>query len=164
MPQLNPEFFASQLFWLILTFSFLFIFLWRFSLPRISSVLKKRENKINDGIKEAKKLQAEAEKVQQEIDSKLHQTKSETADMIKNAVIDLQNHNSKRIEEIDNELNKKLEESSIVIEEKKNESIKQIHEQIYEITKLTISKVSNIQVTDNEIKETINIIQKKVLH
>ena len=44
MPQLNPEFFISQLFWLILTFSFLLFFLWKISLPRISSVLEKRDN------------------------------------------------------------------------------------------------------------------------
>ena len=54
MPQLNPEFFLSQLFWLIITFSFLFIFLWKFSLPRISKVLEKRESKINDDIESAK--------------------------------------------------------------------------------------------------------------
>jgi len=60
MPQLNPEFFLSQVFWLVITFSFLLIFLWRISLPRISSVLEKRENKINDEIQTAKKLQTEA--------------------------------------------------------------------------------------------------------
>ena len=68
MPQLNPEFFISQLFWLILTFTFLFIFLWRISLPRISSVLEKRETKINDDVAVAKQLQAEAEEIQKKID------------------------------------------------------------------------------------------------
>ena len=50
MPQLNPEFFISQLFWLVISFTFLFIFLWRISLPRISTVLEKRSNKINEDI------------------------------------------------------------------------------------------------------------------
>ena len=69
MPQLNPEFYISQLFWLVLTFTFLFIFLWRISLPRISTVLEKRANKINDDIKIAKQYQAEAEEIQNKIDS-----------------------------------------------------------------------------------------------
>ena len=65
MPQLEQtEFFVSQLFWLVVTFTFLFIFLWRISLPRISSVLEKRESKIDDDITSAKKLQAEAEEIQ----------------------------------------------------------------------------------------------------
>ena len=83
MPQLNPEFFVYQIFWLVLTFTFLFIFLWRISLPRISTVLEKREGKINDDIKEAKQLQAEAEKIQIKIDSQLREAKYETADLIK---------------------------------------------------------------------------------
>ena len=65
MPQLEQtEFFISQLFWLVLTFSFLLIFLWRISLPRISSVLEKRENKINNDIESAKQQQTEAEEIE----------------------------------------------------------------------------------------------------
>ena len=64
MPQLNPEFFLSQVFWLVICFSFLLIFLWKISLPRISTVLEKREKKINDNIQTAKKLQAEAKEIQ----------------------------------------------------------------------------------------------------
>ena len=64
MPQLNPEFFVSQLFWLVVTFSFLLVFLWRISLPRIGSILEKRDKKINDDFATAKKLQEEAESSQ----------------------------------------------------------------------------------------------------
>ena len=46
MPQLNPEFFISQIFWLCITFGCLFIFLWKYSLPRIHNVLEKRSKKI----------------------------------------------------------------------------------------------------------------------
>ena len=51
MPQLNPEFYISQLFWLVISFSFLFIFLWRISLPRIGNILEKRAIKINEECK-----------------------------------------------------------------------------------------------------------------
>ena len=72
MPQLNPEFFLSQVFWLVITFSFLLIFLWRISLPRINSVLEKRENKINIDIKTAKEIQTEAEEIHAKINIQLH--------------------------------------------------------------------------------------------
>jgi len=71
MPQLNPEFFVSQLFWLVVTFSFLFVFLWRVSLPRISNVLEKRERKITEDLTAAKELQAEASQIQEEIENGL---------------------------------------------------------------------------------------------
>ena len=70
MPQLNPEFFVSQIFWLVISFSFLLFFLWKISLPRISRVLEKREIKINNDIETAKKLQTEAEEIQNIIDQR----------------------------------------------------------------------------------------------
>lgn len=164
MPQLNPEFFISQLFWLVLTFSFLFIFLWRISLPRINTVLKKREGKINDDINAAKKLQAEAEEIQAKIDQKLNDVKSKTADMIKKTTFNLQNNISKELGSLDKKLNIKIEESSLKIESDKIDSLKKIHEQFYQITKLTLSKISNITFNDDEIKKVVDEIHKRESH
>ena len=155
MPQLNPEFFVSQLFWLVLTFSFLLLFLWKVSLPRIGSVLEKRENKINNDIKTAKQLQIEAEKIQGQIDQQLHDPKEQNISLIKNSTVNLQNKASEELSNLDNELNKKIEKSAIVIENNKKESLKQIHEQIYEITKLTLSKLSSVQINEQEIRESV---------
>ena len=87
MPQLNPEFFVSQLFWLAVTFVFLLIFLWRISLPRISNVLEKRERKINEDLTEAKELQVEAEKIQDKIENQLKQARSDASEMINKSSI-----------------------------------------------------------------------------
>ena len=84
MPQLNPEFFVTQLFWLVVTFSFLFIFLWRISLPRIASVLEKRERKINEDLATAKELQKESEDIQQMIESQLKEARVDATEIIKN--------------------------------------------------------------------------------
>ena len=39
MPQLNPEFFASQIFWLIISFAILYIVMAKFALPKIADVI-----------------------------------------------------------------------------------------------------------------------------
>ena len=164
MPQLNPEFFVSQLFWLVVTFSFLFFFLWKVSLPRISSVLEKRENKINNDIKTAKQLQIEAEKIQDQIEQKLHDSKEQNIKLIKISTVDLQNKASEELLKLDNDLNKKIEKSAKVIENNKKESLKQIHGQIHEITKLTLSKLSSIQINDQEIKDSVANARLGVKH
>ena len=92
MPQLNPEFFLSQVFWLVITFSFLLIFLWKITLPRISLVLERREKKINDDIHTAKKLQTEAEEIQTKIDQQLFAIREQVAESIKETTIRLQNN------------------------------------------------------------------------
>ena len=164
MPQLNPEFFASQLFWLVITFVFLFIFLWRISLPRISSVQTKRENKIKEDIKKAKQLQAEAEDIQEQINKQLDQAKSDSAELIKSAFIKLQDESSKKLEELDKNLSTKIDATYETIEKNKSESMSQIYEQINDITKLMISKISNILVNDEEIKMAVEKIRQKVIN
>ena len=164
MPQLNPEFFVSQLFWLVVTFSFLLLFLWKVSLPRIGSVLEKRENKINNDIETAKKLQIEAEKIQNQIEQKLHDTKEQNFNLIKKSTLILQNKTSEELSKLDDELNKKIDKSAKVIENNKKESLKQIREQIHDITKLILSKLSSVQIQEQEIKESVSNAQLRVKH
>ncbi len=164
MPQLDPEFFVSQLFWLVVTFSFLLLFLWKVSLPRIGSVLEKRENKINNDIETAKQLQIEAEKIKDQIDQKLYDSKEKNISLIKNSTVNLQNKASEELSKLDNELNKKIEKSAKVIENNKKESLKQTHKQIHEITKLTLSKLSSVQINDQEIEESIASSQSEIRH
>ena len=165
MPQLEQtEFFISQLFWLVVTFSFLFIFLWRISLPRISSVLEKRESKIDDDITSAKKLQAEAEEIQKQIDQQLRNARLETSELIKTASSKFQNHATNELHQLNNNLSNTIEESATTIEKNIKDSLKQIHDQTYLIAKLTLSKISNVPVNDNEIKDTVDQLQPKVIN
>jgi F-type H+-transporting ATPase subunit b len=164
MPQLNPEFFISQLFWLAISFAFLFIFLWRISLPKISSVLEKRANKINEDIKIAKQYQAKTEEIQTNINNLLKKARLETTDLIKSANQNLQAHTAKELEKLDNSLNAKLDESSSIIEKNKADSLNQINDQIFDITKLTLSKISSIVVSDNDIKDIVTNEQQKLVN
>ena len=155
MPQLNPEFFVSQLFWLVVTFSFLLIFLWRISLPRISNVLEKRERKINEDLTEAKELQVEAEKIQDQIENQLKQARSDASEMIKKSSILLEDKIQDQLIKLDIELDSKIEASAKAIEKNKNESVSKIRSQINEITKLTLLKIASLDVSDGEIKNAI---------
>ncbi len=164
MPQLNPEFFLSQLFWLVIAFSFLLIFLWRISLPRISQVLEKRETKINNDIGEAKKIQAEAEKIQEQIDNEIMKTREENAQNINDLNINLQNKALDELKEIDISLSKKISEAANLIEKNKQKSIKEIDEKVLEITKLILSKLSSNVISDEEIKKVVTSSSKKGLN
>jgi len=162
MPQLNPEFFVSQLFWLVVTFSFLLFFLWRISLPRIGSILEKRERKINDDLTVAKELQAEAEKIQETIENQLKQTRSDAAEIIKSSFISFQNKAQAELLKIDTELNNKIDQSATTIEKNKIDSLKEIQNQISEITKLTLSKVAVFKISDDEVNTAIKNVERSL--
>ncbi len=53
MPQLDPTYWASQAFWLILVFTILYISIAKFYLPKIKNNLDNRENKIKEDLEAA---------------------------------------------------------------------------------------------------------------
>lgn len=63
MPQLNPDTYASQLFWLVVTFLVFFLIAWRVALPRIGRVLEDRRERIDRDIAKAQEVRNEAEAV-----------------------------------------------------------------------------------------------------
>ena len=162
MPQLNPEFFISQLFWLVVSFSFLLFFLWRFSLPRISSVLDKRERKISDDIATAKKLQIEAEEIQKSIEEKIVNARNEVDDLIKSTLKNLLNESEMELTKLDKELENKINNSVEIIEKNKLDSLNEINRQVFEITKLTLSKIGKFSISDKDIEESIKLNERKL--
>ncbi len=57
MPQLNPEFWAAQIFWLILIFSSLYLIIWKVFLPKITNSIENRKSKIINDLDETQKLE-----------------------------------------------------------------------------------------------------------
>ena len=60
LPQMNPEFFASQIFWLVITFGLLFLVLSRVTLPKIGSGLAARKNRIDGDLNAAERSKKDA--------------------------------------------------------------------------------------------------------
>jgi F-type H+-transporting ATPase subunit b len=60
-PPFNSQTFASQLFWLALTFVFLYVMMSKVALPRISAIIDSRQQRIDDDLAEAQTLKNESE-------------------------------------------------------------------------------------------------------
>lgn len=61
MPQLDPTYFASQLFWLAVTFVAMYVVMSRIVIPSISRVIERRETKIAADIAAAQSAKSEAQ-------------------------------------------------------------------------------------------------------
>ena len=82
MPQLNPEFWVSQIFWLIITFGILYIVLSKFILPKISSNLELRKSQIQENIETAEKQREMSEVKLKEYDEILKNCKKRNGSFI----------------------------------------------------------------------------------
>jgi F-type H+-transporting ATPase subunit b len=70
-PPFDTTTFPSQLFWLAITFAFLFTVLWRAAGPKINAAITNRRGSINGDIAEASKARAEAEAAQADYEAAL---------------------------------------------------------------------------------------------
>ena len=94
MPQLNPEFWISQIFWLVLTFGMLFIILSKLILPKISKNLEARKSQILENIEAADKQREESENswtvTRKEIDDKSYDLKAVNPNKVE--IVDFPEH------------------------------------------------------------------------
>ena len=82
MPQLNPEFWMAQTFWLILIFSILYLIIWRIFLPKITYSIENRKLRVVNDINYAQKLKENAEKKLNEYNKIIEKTKKEAKKII----------------------------------------------------------------------------------
>ena len=78
MPQLNPEFWVSQIFWLVISFGALYLILSKFILPKISANLEMRKSEILENIETAEKQRLESEKKIKEYDKMILESKNKS--------------------------------------------------------------------------------------
>jgi F-type H+-transporting ATPase subunit b len=82
MPQLDPTYWASQAFWLVLIFTALYLVLSNLFIPKIKDSIDNRENKIKDDLDEAQKLKDLAEQKLKEYELTIENAKKEVQKII----------------------------------------------------------------------------------
>ena len=161
MPQLDPKYWASQAFWLILIFSILYISIAKFYLPKIKKSLDDRESKIKEDLDEANKLKNLSEKKIKEYEIILENSKKEVTKILlesKNILNkDIKNKKDSMEKEIENEISKAQKE---ILEMKKN-SISSISNISQEIASNIIEKMSGDKLNESSIKAVVEDVSKK---
>ena len=161
MPQLDPKYWASQAFWLILVFSILYISIAKFYLPKIKKNLDDRESKIKEDLDEANKLKNLSEEKIKEYEIILENSKKEVTKILlesKNTLNkDIQNKRDSMEKEIENEISKAQKE---ILEMKKN-SINSINNISQEIASNIIEKISGDKLNESSTRAVIEDISKK---
>ncbi len=129
MPQLNPESFSSQLFWLFVFFLILFLFLHYFFIPKIQKIKSKRDKTIEDFIMETKKINDSVEKIIKQINNELNEAKDSYDKEVKLAYEKNKSIFDKKINELNasyEEKKNKLEDELLVSKDKVLKNISKI--------------------------------------
>ena len=161
MPQLNPEFWVSQIFWLVLTFGILYLVLSKLVLPKISNNLETRKSQILENIETTEKQREESENKIKQFEKIILESKIEAKNYFneKRQKI-LEDINKKRIaleKDIDGEINAAEEE----INKLKNASDEKINKIAIETSSELIKKIIGEAVNSSSISAIVEDQSRK---
>ena len=163
MPQLDPTYWSSQAFWLILIFTLLYFSISKFFLPKIKNNLDNRENKIKEDLDNANKLKELSESKLKEYELILENAKKEVSkihfDTKKKLDKDIQSKKEVMEKDIENEILKAQKE----IEELKKNSISSIQNISENIASNIIENISGDKLNESSVKAMVEDISKKNL-
>jgi F-type H+-transporting ATPase subunit b len=161
MPQLNPEFWISQVFWLVLTFGVLYFVLSKLVLPKISDNLETRKLQILENIEAAEKQREESEDKIKQFEKIILEGKIEAKNYFNDIRQEvLEDINKKRIaleKDIDNEISAVEEE----INKLKNTSGEKITKIAIETSSDLINQLIGEEVNNSSISAIVEDQSRK---
>ena len=163
MPQLDPKYWASQAFWLILVFVILYISLSKFYLPKIKSNLDNRENKIKEDLENANKFKEQSEAKLKEYGLILDKAKKEVNKIHFDSKAALDKDIQSKKEVIEKEIEKEILKAQKEISELKKNSISSIQNISENITANIIENISGDKLNESSVKSAVEEISKKNL-
>jgi F-type H+-transporting ATPase subunit b len=161
MPQLDPTYWASQAFWLILIFTALYLALSNLFIPKIQDNIDGRENKIKNDLDEAQKLKNLAEKKLKEYELSIENTKKEVQKIIFESKNELSSQIQGKKKEFEKEIKNEIKVAEKEIEDLKRESLKSISIISEEVTLRVIEQISGEPMNQSSVKAAILEVSKK---
>jgi len=161
MPQLDPTYWASQGFWLILIFTILYISISKFYLPKIKDNLDNRENKIKEDLENANKFKEQSEAKLKEYEIILENAKKEVSKIHFESKNILDKEIQSKKDMIEKEIEKELVKAQKDIIELKKNSISSIQKISENIAANIIENISGEKLNESSIKAAVEDISKK---
>ena len=161
MPQLNPEFWISQIFWLTLTFGILYVILSKLILPKISANLELRKSQIQENIETAEKQREVSELKLKEYDDFILKNKLKAKNIFKEAREKvLRDINSKK-ETLDKQIDEEIKKAEQEIDVLKKSAPEKINKISIEISSELVKKLIGAEVNNSSISAIVDDLSKK---
>ena len=161
MPQLDPEFWTAQIFWLILIFSSLYLIIWKIFLPRITYSIENRKSRIVNDLNEAQKLKDNAEKKLKEYNEIIEKSKKEAKKIIDDSKKKLDRDIENKKQKFNDEIEKELVTVEKEIKDLKKTSTSSIADIATETSAKIIRQIINTEVNKSNVSAVVNEIAKK---
>ena len=161
MPQLDPTYWASQGFWLILIFTLLYLALSKLFIPKIKNSIDDRENRIKDDLDEAQKLKEVAEAKLKEYEISIENAKKDVQKILFESKNKLNSDIQIKKKTFEKEIETEIKNAEKEIESFKKDSLESISKISEEITSKIIENISGEPMNQSSVKATVQESVKK---
>lgn len=163
MPQLDPTWFASQIFWIVVMFCIMYFAMAKFSLPPITKVLEERQNLIEGDIQKAMKLKEEAEEALKNYENALAGANAEARKIMaetKNEVLEM---SALKEKEMDAALEIRLHESEKKLAEVRENALKDVQKMSEEIASAIVLKLTGSAPSKEDLENAVREVAKEAV-
>ncbi|MBN9787757.1 ATPase [Pseudonocardia sp. TMWB2A] len=162
MPQISQvlEIYASQIFWLLLTFGFVFIVVGLGMVPKISATVDSRDAKIAGDLAAARAAQDEADKIEEDYRTRQNDVRAEVQKITQTAKDKGAKDAEGKIAEADSVIADKMAAAEASIRSATSKALTEIEDVASEAASDLVAKLSGAKVTAAEAGKAV----KAVLH
>jgi len=161
MPQLNPEFWVSQIFWLTITFGILYVVLSKLILPKVSANLEIRKSQILENIEAAEKQRKESEVKIEEYEKIVQNSKNEGKNYFYQARVKVLKDINLKKESLDKEINKEINKAEVEIQDLKNKAPEKIKTIAVETSADLLQQLIGAEVNSSSISAIVDDLSRK---
>jgi len=161
MPQLNPEFWVSQIFWLTVTFGIMYVVLSQLILPKISANLEIRKSQILENIEAAEKKREESEQRIKEYEKIVHNSKNEAKHYFNQAREKALKDINLKKEALEKTLNEEIEKAESEIKKFKDSAPEKINKIAIETSADILQQLIGTEVNNSSISAIVDDLSKK---
>jgi F-type H+-transporting ATPase subunit b len=153
MPQLDPGSYASQIFWLLATFLLLAVLLWKVALPRVSQLLRERQERIDDDLERAQRLKAEAETVLAAYEHSMAEGRARAQAALREASERVAREAADRQAEVSARLDRETDEAERRIEAAKRAALDNVRQVAADAARAAAAKLIGAEVGEREAED-----------
>ena len=161
MPQLNPEFWISQIFWLTLTFGILYVVLSKLILPKISNNLESRKSQILENIEAAEKQREDSEAKLEEYEEIVSKSKIEAKNIFSQSREKVLKDISAKREVLDKQIDEEISKAEQEINTLREGAPAKINMIAIETSSELIKKLIGAEVNNSSISAIVDDLSKR---
>ena len=142
MPQLDPTWFASQLFWLLISFIFLYAIISKLMLPSLLHVMAARKDTIDGDVAASDALTQEAEKAKAQYEQAAAEARLNARKLIDDAMVEHQTKADASMAELQEKITAKLISAEKEIASKRHAMLADLTESNAQLAELIAHKIT----------------------